>query len=532
VASPSIILTSAFTLPQANTFAGFLGYMNRANALSKKPDRSPLEDIELTLINTKMFENAGTELEIGPDPSNDLAQEAQAMINTQKEQHERYLRYMTRTRALLQAPDFDESSEREIERMARRLNEDGLKDESGKHYYGTFTADDHNISEKTLKDISGNFARGQEHGSVLFEDVVSFDTSFLEKLGIYNHKTNVLKEEALVKAGRQMMQSMSDSEGMKDVTWMASIHRNTEHIHIHFASVESVNTRPLMVSEADDGSELIAPRGKRKQATLDHMKSEFARTLVDRVKERERVSDLRNGLIKDVRETLSTQNSVSHDIARLYLSLPKDRRRWNYAMIHGDQKQSLDSIVSTLMADNSQYKEYQDAVNQSAAVDRELYGKTERVTKDYARNQMADINKRLGNQVLNYCKNLKPSAAKGIEQLSFAADQVDGAKFDDDFVELLAQRLQEVQPTTSEAERIRDPTSQESTSSEERQRFRQREQQQRIRREETTRPLNVESAVRHDVSLIKRSLSDYMTKDRYAAMREYEKAQRLSDRTR
>jgi hypothetical protein len=101
VASPSIILTSAFTLPQANTFAGFLGYMNRANALSKKPDRSPLEDIELTLINTKMFENAGTELEKGPDRSSDLAQEAQAMINTQQEQHERYLRYMTRTRALL-----------------------------------------------------------------------------------------------------------------------------------------------------------------------------------------------------------------------------------------------------------------------------------------------------------------------------------------------------------------------------------------------------------------------------------------------
>ena len=74
-------LDKSFTPINKNTFAGFLGYMNRANALSKNPDRSPLEDIELTLINTRMFENAGTELEKGPDRSTDLAQEAQAMIN-------------------------------------------------------------------------------------------------------------------------------------------------------------------------------------------------------------------------------------------------------------------------------------------------------------------------------------------------------------------------------------------------------------------------------------------------------------------
>ncbi|OOL74715.1 hypothetical protein B1P92_07250 [Enterococcus faecium] len=52
-------------------------------------------------------------------------------------------------------------------------------------------------------------------------------------------KTDTLDEEGLKAAGRKMMETLFEKEQLNETGyWMATIHRNTKHIHIHFAVVE------------------------------------------------------------------------------------------------------------------------------------------------------------------------------------------------------------------------------------------------------------------------------------------------------
>lgn len=527
--APGIILTSAFTVPTAAPFAGYTGYMTRANALATKPDRTAQEEIELSLINSRLFETSALELHADDKGSNDkIRKEASELLKTEHEQIDKYLGYMTRVKALLKEPNRDDKEEQELVRVSKAMNELGIKDTDEKHYYGTFTQDDHNLNERGVQNVRSAFARGQQHGAVLYEDVVSFDTAFLEQLGIYDAKTDSLEEEPLVRAGRDMMDSLQDNEGLKNLTWMASFHRNTKHIHIHFAAVEQVNTRPLIEVESEDGTGTLEAKGQRKQSTIDSMKATFANALVDRVAERERVGKLRDGLIKDVREMLPGKNDLADKIYNFYQHLPDDRRKWNYAMIHGKQKEELDGIVNDFMSDNPRYQEYQEAVQKSAAIDQNIFGHSKRESKDYARNQLADVNKRLGNQVLNYFKNLDRTEAAGYGLVH------DGAiedRFSYDFVKTIADNIkakQRGQPGGSMG------TASSGSNSEDdvRKRLRREEQQRQIRREENVKALHIRGSIKHDLYTIKKSLSNYMDEDRYSAMREYEQAQRQAERER
>ncbi|GAB5871555.1 hypothetical protein JMUB7549_27660 [Staphylococcus aureus] len=56
-----------------------------------------------------------------------------------------------------------------------------------------------------------------------------------------------------------MMKRFEKKEGLEDnLVWSGAIHYNTDNIHVHVAAVEKVIKRT---------------RGKRKPATLKHMKS-------------------------------------------------------------------------------------------------------------------------------------------------------------------------------------------------------------------------------------------------------------------
>ncbi|HAQ7002655.1 TPA: hypothetical protein IX843_002900, partial [Enterococcus faecium] len=72
------------------------------------------------------------------------------------------------------------------------------------------------------------FQRGQQKGSIIYQDVVSHDNSYLEKMGLYDPKTDTLDEEGLKAAGRKMMETLFEKEQLNETGyWMATIHRNT-----------------------------------------------------------------------------------------------------------------------------------------------------------------------------------------------------------------------------------------------------------------------------------------------------------------
>ena len=511
---PALILTSAFTAPSASaSFGEFTGYITRAGALARSPDRTIKEDIELSLINSKIFAESQTnELVMASDGKGETAAEAKDLITKNRDELNRYLRYMTRARALVNESDLSEEQQDELRRLEKELDKTKSGDGLAKRYFGTFSETGHNLTERQVLDMQQAFNRGQANGSVLFEDVVSFNNDFLAKMGIYDPSINHLNEDTLVKAGRAMMTTMQDAEGLNNVQWMASFHRNTKHVHIHFASVEQINTRELvMIAPTKDGElEMIQPRGKRKQSTIDRMKSTFAGELVDRTREREMISELRNGLIKNIRTMLSEEREPTDKMLELYQRLPEKRSQWSYAYLHDDRKDLLDDIVKDLMQDDPKYDEYQRSVAKSHEIDVSLYGHSERESKNYEQNKQADLDRRLGNQVLKYLKNVDD----GVKQ-SGATPQSQ-RPLSKEFLEDFAKGLDEEQQKT-----------------------RREEQQRRIRRENQSREFEdhpadpelegrikqfkVKNAIRHDLNTLKKSMSNYTDPDKFRAMQEYER---------
>lgn len=109
---------------------------------------------------------------------------------------------------------------------------------------------------------------------------------------------------------------------------MASIHRNTKHIH--FTLVENRNTRDEKVVKIN-GEEFVQPKGIRKQSTLDAMKQAYGRELRDyalgneRVKKFERKSELRNEIVQEMKLETNYSKKELRLLNEIYQELPEKK---------------------------------------------------------------------------------------------------------------------------------------------------------------------------------------------------------------
>lgn len=182
-----------------------------------------------------------------------------------------YAHYMSRSKALLQDKDSLDNRSKEAQeiidyhRLIQGNSPDDLKDYGKYIYYmtrayaikemdktnekgekilpGVFSDKQEQMSKKDKLIFSKVLTDAQKKGSILWEDVVSFDNQFLEKHGLYNSKTQELDEKRLQMAARKMMTVLIKEDDLHDARWMASIHRNTDNIHIHLATVEQTPSK-------------------------------------------------------------------------------------------------------------------------------------------------------------------------------------------------------------------------------------------------------------------------------------------------
>ncbi|MDK2802842.1 MAG: hypothetical protein KFW09_05670, partial [Oscillospiraceae bacterium] len=119
----------------------------------------------------------------------------------------------------------------------------------------------------------------------MWQNVISFDNRWLEKLGVYNSKTGYIDESKLQNITRLSTKEMLDKKGMiSSSIWSASIHYNTDNIHIYIAIIE-----PNPVTK----------RGMIKQKDMEKMKSKVVNNLLDISKSHEKINQLiREDIIK------------------------------------------------------------------------------------------------------------------------------------------------------------------------------------------------------------------------------------------
>lgn len=307
----------------------------------------------------------------------------------------------------------DASYEKYLEYMNRSTAKYSNEKEKGE---GLFTEDKDLLSKNERRDIKKMFQESQHKGTVLWRDVYSFDNEWLDKNGFMND--GLLDEKSIKDATRRSMSECFNREDLKDTGyWVGEIHYNTDNIHVHVASTETENTRPMMeniIKKKNSEGEyeemiVIEPRGKRKPSTEDSMKSSFINHLANRNNTLERLSTLRYELHHSMRidEKSIKQKKRLEEIKE---ELPEDRRHWAYN--HSNMKhlkQPINEYTHQYM--NMYYKkefdEYKELLKKDSEMNKALYGvgdKNKNRYQDTYENKMNELNSKMGNALLKSLK--------------------------------------------------------------------------------------------------------------------------------
>lgn len=263
-----------------------------------------------------------------------------------------------------------------------------------------FTEQANRLTESEKKSLKEMFKTAHENGSIMWQDVISFHNPWLEKQGIYDEKTRTLDEKKLMDVTRLAMKEMQKREGLeKSSIWSATIHFNTDNIHIHVATVEPFPTRE---------------RGKRKPKTLDAMKGKVVNNLLDRKQEQKQINDLiRNNMVGRKKEdsVFDWRNQHLKPLfLQIYKQLPSDKRQWQYSYnTIQPLKPEIDKLSSRYIQHHHKkdYDQFLQKLDKEVQVFKEAYGEgkyDKKQYENYKTNKINDLYKRMGNAFLQEMK--------------------------------------------------------------------------------------------------------------------------------
>ncbi len=273
-----------------------------------------------------------------------------------------------------------------------------------------FTSDRDFLSEDESKKLKRCFSIAQENGSFMWQDVFSFDNEWLEKYGMYDRRTGALDEKRLMEAVRNSMTEMIERENFDSLIWSASMHFNTDNIHIHIASVE---LNPTRYTKED---------GFMQYKNLYRMKSKFANTLIDRSKEQKKINDImRNNIINGKKEISFHQDiEMKRLVTEIIKRLPEDKRQWQYGYnsLH-EVKPLLDELTSYYIKNykKDDFEKLINSLDDEEEYLKEVYGEGEKhFYKNYKKNKIDELYYRMGNALL---REIKTEVIKKNDNKSF-----------------------------------------------------------------------------------------------------------------
>ncbi|TCI50339.1 hypothetical protein EVJ30_12880 [Exiguobacterium sp. SH5S13] len=269
---------------------------------------------------------------------------------------------------------------------------------------GLFTRENDRLNDEKRRTVRDIFKHAQENGSILWQDVISFDNAWLRETGALHD--DLVDEKRLIQATRNAVEAMLQKEKMVHAYWTGAVHYNTDNIHVHVAIVETSHMRE---------------RGRRKPKSIELMKSRVIHSLADRTKEQEKLNAfIRNELVahKRNRKIQTLSNRVLHpDLVRqfkdIYERLPEDKRQWHYNM-NGMQplRESLDRLTDRYIDTyfKQEFQAFNERLEQEVSFHRRSYGDTEK-TERYRTTKRQDLYTRMGNAILSEMRDLSKEQA-------------------------------------------------------------------------------------------------------------------------
>jgi hypothetical protein len=270
-----------------------------------------------------------------------------------------------------------------------------------------FTDSHPNLDESELMKMKRTFEAATENGSVMWQDVFSFKNDWLIEHGYLDEDTHELDEQKIQDATRLAMRVMLEKEGMQaSAKWTASIHYNTDNIHVHVATVEENPTRELITFfDKELKRDVTEVKGYRPRSTVKAMKRAFSNQLLGLQQERAKISELSSQIIVASRteDGLLTLQAYSREVSKLIEALPtqKGYQKYGYAEKFGF-KAPLDNLIETFIELNyplvfNEIKERQAYVSKEEEA---AFGDYKTSTE----NKLGTLYTRLGNALLNHVR--------------------------------------------------------------------------------------------------------------------------------
>ncbi|MDZ5577086.1 MobP2 family relaxase [Enterococcus cecorum] len=405
MSSPSIVLTSQFKFSHiGKIFGGFLGYMGREEAIAEEKRRE-VSNSEIYFSETSIDEH--------------IKKEISQLLHDEEKDFDGFLGYMKRSEAILNETNQEKKVNQFIE---SELFNEKYFEQTTKQYTGLFTANIDNLTDEEVAKYQEIFLQAQEADSFLWQDVVSFSEEFAKESGLIDSKTNEVAQSKIIEATRKMMQLSFEKENMTETgIWVASVHVNTDNLHVHVATVETVNTRPMKTFIDENGHEYRQRKGMRKQSTLDQMKYTFYNAVHSEKELLTRINELRNELVKEHLPKAFEQAQTNKEfqqlirlIAKETQKIPQGKRKWAYKTQTKHSKEMIQTVVQNLLKDNTSYREFQEKASQYSDTRKEAFGQSKDGKKDNQNyyKRMEDLQNRLGNAVLKQIKALVDSDKK------------------------------------------------------------------------------------------------------------------------
>lgn len=261
-----------------------------------------------------------------------------------------------------------------------------------------FTEQQDSLSKEQKQKIKELFKKAFDNDSIMWQTVISFDNRYLAKMGVYDPVTKTLDENKMRECTRAMMKTMLDQEDMSmSGLWSASVHYNTDNIHIHVATVEPNPTRKKRNINGK-----LRPQGTISPKTRQAMKSKVVNTILQA--DREMMDEIvRNKIIRGNNSVWSFEHpDLARRFVKLYRKLPADRRKWFYNMeAMKPFRNEIDDMIRVFVRIyyQKEFAEYQRLLVQEQETFKEAYGENSKAD-DYAKNKMNDFYQRMGNAIL------------------------------------------------------------------------------------------------------------------------------------
>lgn len=268
-----------------------------------------------------------------------------------------------------------------------------------------FTETDDYLVPEQKSQLRNVFKTAQNNGSVMWQTVLSFDNRWLEKNGLYDSENKVLDETKIRELTRDAIKRLTKCENISNTSkWCASIHYNTDNVHIHIAMVEPIPTRQKIYYNGK-----YQYRGKFKQSSIDYMKSSVVNNILNQSQDNIKINEIlrKNILDKKKQRYILSDKKFAKKIERLYESLPENRKVWFYNSKEIEHlKPFIDEISKEYLNryHTEELEELKTRLEEKETVYREAYGIGEKREYKYTDNKMKDLYTRLGNAILSDIK--------------------------------------------------------------------------------------------------------------------------------